>query len=343
MPETTVARPHTRPTSNFTISSNSIIEDLVETADTATAIQLFLLRNTIGWHKEWYVTTITALAKALDRSRTQVKTKLGHLVAEGRVIREDLGSGSYRLALAEPHSENSKHYATEKNGGKLAPETVDNFSKPPEHQFGGGRKTDQGGGRKTDQGVVGKPTTPPESNHCDHCGSPPPKQRQTESYNKNNRVLKPHSTPATTVENPLSKPVSTNVLDENSSSGSRRAKISERGCKIPGKPSLDDLIGDPRCEPVRVKRLRGFPDREEVPYWNRMDYEAFDALWDRCLTTTRGHTALKAYIWYSFTAAEAQYLILQCSRSDQNLYGYANRVVRSMMDGLSGPRRGSQG
>ena len=73
-----------------------------------------------------------------------------------------------------------------------------------------------------------------------------------------------------------------------------------------------------------------------------MKYEAFEALWDRCLTTNRDHTALQSYVWHSFTAAEAEYLILQCSRAERNLYGYANRIVRSMVEGLSGPRRGSQ-
>ena len=103
-------------------------------------------------------------------------------------------------------------------------------------------------------------------------------------------------------------------------------------------PSLEQLIGEPECVPVRVKRLRGFPDGEEVRQERRMDYEAFEELWHRELNYKREHTALQSYVWHTFTAEETKYLIQACRRA-RNLYGYANKVVRAMEQGLSGPRR----
>ena len=345
MPAITASpRPHTPPTTNFTKLDNQLLEDFIKEAHTSLAIRLFLSRNTTGWQATWYVTTVSDLAKALGRSRSQVKEKLARLVAQGQVVREDLAAGGCRLALAELGGEDSEDPAGAEDGGKLASETVDNFSAEAEHSSGGWPEIRPGGGRKSGQGVAGNPATPPKSNHENHSGSASPKQRQTNKTNKKNRLLKPGSTPATTVENSLSKGVNRTVLVAHSSSGSRSARSPvERGSKIPGEPSLDDLLSNPTCEPVRFKRLRGFPDREEVPHCQRMDYGAFEALWDQCLTTSRDHTALQAYVWHSFTAAEAEYLILECRRASQNLYGYANRIVRAMVEGLSGPRRGSGG
>ena len=48
------------------------------------------------------------------------------------------------------------------------------------------------------------------------------------------------------------------------------------------------MVSEPECVPVRVKRLRGFPDREEVRRKRRMDYEAFEGLWHRELNYKRG-------------------------------------------------------
>ena len=335
-------RPHRPPTTNFTRNDNARLELWIKTADTATAIEAFLSRNTTGWNKTWYVTTVSELAKALGRSRSQVKKKLTWLVEEGRVVREDLETGGCRLALSELGGEDSEDPADSGDGGKPSLEAVDNSPKEPERPFGGWPEKRPGGGSKSGQGVAGKAATLPKSSPCYDSGSESPKQRQTNKQFKKIPVLKPGSTPATTVENPSSEGINRTVLDVHPCSVGKAARgSSERGSKIPGEPSLDDLIADPTCEPVRVKSLRGFPTREEVPEWHRMDYEAFEALWDHHLKTNRDHTALQSYVWHTFRADEAEYLICECRRAD-NLYGYANRIVRAMMDGLSGPRKRSR-
>ena len=155
-------QPHTPPTTNFTLSSNLLLEDLIETADTGTAIRLFLLRKTVGWHTTWYVTTVSELAKALGRSRSQVKKKLALLVAQGRVVREDLEAGGYRLALAELGGEDSEDPAGAADGGKPTPEAVDNFSAETEHVSGGWLEKRPGDGSKSGQGVARKAATPPQ-------------------------------------------------------------------------------------------------------------------------------------------------------------------------------------
>ena len=53
------------------------------------------------------------------------------------------------------------------------------------------------------------------------------------------------------------------------------------------------MVGEAECVSVRVKRLRGFPHREEVRQKRRMDYEAFGGLWHRELNYKREHTALR--------------------------------------------------
>ena len=54
------------------------------------------------------------------------------------------------------------------------------------------------------------------------------------------------------------------------------------------------MVGEGKSVPIRVKRLRGFPDREEVRQERRMDYEAFEGLWRRELNYKREHAALKS-------------------------------------------------
>ena len=53
------------------------------------------------------------------------------------------------------------------------------------------------------------------------------------------------------------------------------------------------MVGEAECVSVRVKRLRGFPDREEVRQKRRMEYEAFEGLWHRELNYKREHSALR--------------------------------------------------
>ena len=110
--------------------------------------------------------------------------------------------------------------------------------------------------------------------------------------------------------------------------------------KLPGEPSLEDLIGGSNHEPNRFRRLRGFPVREEVRFERRMAYEAFEEQWRRILGDDRDHQALQTYVWHTFTAEEAEYLILECRRA-RNLYGYARSIVIAMEEGLSAPSRQS--
>ena len=59
-------------------------------------------------------------------------------------------------------------------------------------------------------------------------------------------------------------------------------------------PSLEQLIGEEKRVSVRLRKLRGFPDREEVPLERRMDYEAFEEHWHRELNYNRDHTVLQS-------------------------------------------------
>ena len=54
------------------------------------------------------------------------------------------------------------------------------------------------------------------------------------------------------------------------------------------------MVGEGKSVPIRVKRLRGFPDREEVRQERRMDYKAFEGLWHRELNYKREHAAFKS-------------------------------------------------
>ena len=313
MPSIASTQPCTRPTTNWTSINNTRLEKLFKTADTATAIELFLLRNTVGWNRLWYTDSVSGLAKKLGRSRSLVRVKLNQMVANGEVLRKSRGRGFYDLALAELDQEKATPKPPNKGGGKLASRAVDN-SDPvakgteaeSEKLVSGVRKT----GLTESEKLVSVSAQVPEN----HSGTAPPKQRQTKT-NKQNLLLKPSPAPTTTVEN-----------------------LPQTDTPWLHNPSLERMVSEPECVPVRVKRLRGFPTREEVRQERRMDYEAFEELWHRELEYKREHAALQAYVWHTFTAEETKYLIQAC-RHAKNLYGYANRVVRAMEEGLSGPKR----
>ena len=113
------AQPCTRPTTNWTPADNAILHEFIEDADTAMAIRLFLLRNTVGWNQLWYVTTVAGLAETLGRSKSLVRKKLDELVDRGRVLREKIKAGLYRLALPAPKP-------VEEACGKPSSKAVDN-------------------------------------------------------------------------------------------------------------------------------------------------------------------------------------------------------------------------
>ena len=312
---TTIAstQPCTRPTTNWTPADNARLEKWFREGNTKMAIEVFLYRNTVGWGRIWYTDSVSGLAKKLGRSKSLVRAKLDQMVADGEVLRKSRGRGFYDLALAELNQEKGTPKRPDKSGGKVASAAVDN-SDPvakgtdaeSEKLVSGVRKT----GLTESEKLVSVSAQVPE----DHSGTAPPKQRQTKT-NKQNLLLKPSSAPTTTVEN-----------------------LPQTDSPWLHNPSLERMVSEPECVPVRVKRLRGFPDREEVRQERRMEYEAFEELWHRELNYKREHTALQSYVWHTFTAEETKYLIQAC-RHARNLYGYANKVVRAMEQGLSGPRR----
>ncbi len=319
-------RPSTRPTTNYTPNDNERLERWSKEAPTAYAIEAFLVRHTHGWNRTWYATTVSALARELGRSRSQVKTKLNKLVERGLVIKEKLDGGGFRLALAKQESPPKTKPKTEpKTGcGKLSKAPVEN-SEAPE---GGGRKTGQRVAGKPARGGGGFPATLQESNPEDHSGSRPPKQnKQKETQRKS--LSKTEPSPAEAVDN--------STLER-----------SKRG-EVAGKPTTPQeqlakfqqmhkaRIEETHQEPVRVRTLRYFPDREDVPSWKRMDMEKFEKLWRETLGWDRDHTALRSYAWHTLEEGDLAYLIRQCRRA-RNLYPYARTVVKSIHEGLSGPK-----
>ena len=95
-------RPCPVPTSHFDKMPHALVEDMIRLADTATAIRLYLFRNTLGWNRTWYLTSVSALAREMERSLSQVKDKLTELVKQGLVLKEKVDGGGFRLALADP-------------------------------------------------------------------------------------------------------------------------------------------------------------------------------------------------------------------------------------------------
>jgi hypothetical protein len=61
-----------------------------------------------------------------------------------------------------------------------------------------------------------------------------------------------------------------------------------------------------------------------------MAYERFEKHWEGNMGKDRDHALLRSYVWHTFTAGDAWYLIHECRRA-WRLYPYANRVVRAMM------------
>ena len=341
MPTITSAKPCTRPTTNWTATGNARLEKWFREGNTKMAIEVFLHRNTVGWGRLWYTDSVSGLAKKLGRSKSLVREKLDQMVADGEVLRKKRGRGFYDLALAELEQEKGTPKPPDEDGGKLAPRAVDNSdpaAKGPDAESG---KPDSG---VRDPGLTesGKPDSVSAQVSEDHSGIAPPKQRQTKT-NKQNLLLKPSPAPTTTVENSPeegSKPALPKVLlDEHKISYAEIVEgAPQRSPQWLHNPSLEQMTSEPECVPVRVKSLRGFPNREEVRQERRMEYEAFEELWHRELNYKREHAALQSYVWHTFTAEETRYLIKAC-RHARNLYGYANKVVRAMEMGISGPRR----
>ena len=196
------------------------------------------------------------------------------------------------------------------------------------------------------RGVAGIPATQEELTPEEDSGSAHPKHKQTNKNKQRKSLFKTNCAPATTVENSVSPPpqeggqvagipttplggfaATPKVLSQHfgSGGGSEQASGGYRH-----NPSLDQLMGVAPPQPPRIKTLRAFPNREELPLERRMNLVVFDALWCQILGSNQDHTALKSYIWHTFNADDAKYLVTQCRRA-RNLYPYARSIVIAMM------------
>ena len=84
----------------FTPIPDDLMEDLIEEADTAVAIVLYVSMQTDKQGVRWITITVPELSRALERRVSEVRRGLKKAVERGRVVREDLENG-FRLSVRD--------------------------------------------------------------------------------------------------------------------------------------------------------------------------------------------------------------------------------------------------
>ena len=104
--------PQQAPMEQYTKVSNRRLEEWARKAGVKMGILMMVQRQTVGWQRMWWTTTVTDLATKIGRGRQSTSKWLGKLVEAGEVVRRDLENDKIMLALAgeaeeEGHVENS--------------------------------------------------------------------------------------------------------------------------------------------------------------------------------------------------------------------------------------------
>lgn len=87
----------------YTTAPDSLMEDIIEDADTTTAIVLYMSMQTHKQGKRWITITVPELGKALERPVSEVRRGLKRAVGRGLVIREELENG-FRLSVRDSNA-----------------------------------------------------------------------------------------------------------------------------------------------------------------------------------------------------------------------------------------------
>jgi len=283
--------PQQAPMEQYTKVSNRRLERWALEAGVKMGIVMMVQRQTVGWQRMWWTTTVTDLATKIGRGRQATSKWLGKLVEAGEVVRRDLKDDKIMLALAE-EAEEEGH--------------VENS--------GGVSSVDDRGCRRSTTGGCRRSATPPPPKDPD-CGGHEPIPKDREQQKEKNKK-------ETLVITGVSGVGTVDKFSQGDRKG-LRAKA-KRSVAL-----LAAVEQSRHCPSGKVAKLPGFPTRPHVEFGARLGLDRLNELWNEHVGQRTNQAQLMSYIWHSFESYDAQYVIEQLSRARYNLLGYANRVVRN--------------
>ena len=287
--------------------------DLARRSPIRTGIELLVMRMTHGYQRQTWKTSVSEVARYLNRHRQNVSPVLGELVEQGVLLRmEAKGENRFWLALANrSHDEPLEPVENVPQGLEEASPYKDTCVS----MAGDGclsKSQDKGVSSERDTDEPGVPVV--------NEAQPTPKDKtRTKDKNKRQSSVK-ESDPA--VENQSAdKPQEIHELKKIHDALNNMDKKEP----IPFKPTQK------KAGPIEVNQIKltGFPTRPEVSLERRMELKEFWSIWGARHGSNPDHTRFKSYIWQSFERDDLMYLLNQIQRADRNLIGYANRVIRN--------------
>jgi hypothetical protein len=304
--------PMKAPKSGYTMVPNWMLEGWMRRAPLVVGIEAKVLRETVGWQRQWYETTVTALSKDVDKSRQKTSKVLGKLVREGVVLRRRVKGPQEKIMLALAGvCEEPKEGAVENSKG------VEPQGDTPLEPQGDTPLEPQGDTPLEIEAVEVEAESLPKD-----------KNRQKEIY-KETSVLTgggelPSENSSGEEDQQLNKAKAKQVAAFIASATSQfktppsRSKTNRNRSRTTNAHLGSDSLW----------RIQGFPARRLVLADYRMDEKTFFAEWKEVHGDDPDHFRLQCYILNNFIAAEARELIHNLAGAKFNIYGYANRVIR---------------
>jgi len=290
--------------------------DLARRSPIRTGIELLVMRMTHGYQRQTWKTSVSEVARYLDRYRQNVSPVLAELVEQGVLLRvEAKGENRFWLALANrSHDEPLKPVEN-------VPQGLEGVS--PGADTCVSMAWDSCLSTSQDEPVSSESDTDEPGVPVVNEAQPTPKDKtRTKDKNKRQNFVK-ESDPA--VENrSADKPQETHELKQIRDALDNMDNVDKKE-PIPFKPTPK------KAEPIEVSQIKltGFPTRPEVSLAQRMELKEFWNIWGARHGSNPDHTRLKSYLWQSFERDDLMYLLNQIQRADRNLIGYANRVIRN--------------
>lgn len=287
------------PTSCYAKTPNRVMERMMgwflqDGGKTKGALLMWVMRNTLGWRREWTYTTAKKLSNHLGRSVSTINRGLNELESGGMLLVDrDVRTGELRLALAEeqePEEEPEEPEEEPSEGpDEGSGEAVENSPSPAQ--------VAQRAREAPAVGVVeGREscTQAPRSSGAleadrEGGGSSRNKERQRQKAKR----------------------------------GSLNNNAREGGALVRARASAARRT-------LTLVSLAGFPKAYALEMSARMDAARLFPLWTKHMGGWGDLGPLLSYLWSTIEEKQLVKLIRQLGNATTNPHGYANRLVRAM-------------
>lgn len=288
---------------SFTKLPNDVMEFLIQLFGMRSALVIWVIRQTLGYHRKWTRASVHDLAVRFHKTPSAIKKAVRLWEKRGvLLVQRDVRGSIVRLALA-PNLGGEEE-------GKSAPQAPPQMSSPAPQKQARGEAVENLEGpenfvrrpREESSQTPGtlfsdpgkKVLTPPPTNADQHGVEPPSKDREQQKQK--------------------TKKVSVNK--------SRMRALAMHACAR--------RTHDERRTSKQAK-LPGFPTYLELRDEHRINFGVLFELWMRHVgKSDRESRALMSYLWAVLEPNEVRTVVKQLANSRTNLMGYANKVVRAM-------------